>query len=74
MTRNLWNILYSVKIIQSISLEGDHRILIADFRRIMRKPILYQEEKIKIWKLRDQDNKERFTELLKTKLPKDEVQ
>jgi hypothetical protein len=30
MTRNLWNIFNAVKIIPSIGLEADHRILIAD--------------------------------------------
>jgi hypothetical protein len=74
-TRKFWNILNYVKVMPSISLEGDHRILIVVFKRIMdRKPVLYREEKIKIWKLKDQDNKEKVIELLKSRLPKDEVQ
>jgi hypothetical protein len=34
LTRNLWNILNYVKVILSISLPGEHRILIADFRKV----------------------------------------
>jgi hypothetical protein len=34
------------------------------------KPILYQKEKIKTSKLKDQGNKEKFSELLKTVLLK----
>jgi hypothetical protein len=43
-------------------LQGDHRILSADFGRIMdRQLILYKKERIKIWKAQDQDNKEKLT-------------
>jgi hypothetical protein len=31
---HLWNILNDVKVIPNISLEGDHRILTADFRKV----------------------------------------
>jgi hypothetical protein len=34
LIRNIWNILNDVKAIPSISLEGDHRILIAEFRKV----------------------------------------
>jgi hypothetical protein len=34
LTRNLWNVLNDVTEIPSISSEQDHRILIADFRKV----------------------------------------
>jgi hypothetical protein len=39
-----------------------------------KKPILYQEETTNIWKLKDQDSKEKLIELLKSKSSKDQVQ
>jgi hypothetical protein len=36
-------------------------------------PIAYQEKKIKIWKLKETDKKEKFQQLLKTNLPIDET-
>jgi replication initiation and membrane attachment protein DnaB len=46
-----------------------HRLLVADFRNIKEnKPIIYQEKKIKVWKL-----KEKYTEILKKKVPRDEI-
>jgi hypothetical protein len=58
LTRNLWNILNDVKVISSISLETDHGILIADFRKVTeRRPIVYQHKQV--WKLKETD-KEQF--------------
>jgi hypothetical protein len=34
LTRNLWNILNDVKVITSISLERDHRIIYTDFKKV----------------------------------------
>jgi hypothetical protein len=34
LTRNLWNIVNDVKGIPGVSFEGDHRIVIADFRKV----------------------------------------
>jgi hypothetical protein len=46
LTRILWNILNHVKVIPNKSLEGDHRILITDFRMVAKqRPIVYQEKK-----------------------------
>jgi hypothetical protein len=46
LTRNPWNILNDVKVIPSISLEGDHRILTAEFRKVAEKrSTVYQEKK-----------------------------
>jgi hypothetical protein len=48
LTRNLCNILNDVKIIPSKSLEGDHRILVADFRKAAeQRPSVSQEKKLK---------------------------
>jgi hypothetical protein len=41
LTRNLWNFLNHIKLIPSISLDGGHRILVADFRKVAeQRPIL----------------------------------
>jgi hypothetical protein len=46
LTRNLWNILNDIKVIPIISLEGDHGILIADFRKVAeQRPLIYQDKK-----------------------------
>jgi hypothetical protein len=62
--RGLKNILNDVKVITSTSLEGDHRILLPTFLLDNgQKANFIPYGKIKIWKLKDQDNKEKFTEL-----------
>jgi hypothetical protein len=38
------------------------------------RPIVYLQKKIKIWKLKDRDQKEQFQQLSRTQLPKDETQ
>jgi hypothetical protein len=46
MSRNVWTVVTDIKVIPSKSLEGDHRLLVADFRNIKgKKPIIYQEKK-----------------------------
>jgi hypothetical protein len=51
-----------------------HRLLVADFRNIKEnKPIIYQEKKIKVWKLKEKQTKEKYTEILKKKVPRDEI-
>jgi hypothetical protein len=56
-------------------LEGDHRILIADFRKMAEwRSTVYQEKLIVIWKLKDSDKKEQFQQLLRIKLCKYETQ
>jgi hypothetical protein len=64
-----------IKVIPSESLEGDdHRLLVADFRNIKeKKPIIYQEKKIKVWKLKEQETKEKYIEILKKKVPRGEI-
>jgi hypothetical protein len=50
MSRNVWTAIIDIKVIPSESLKGDHRLLVADFRNIKeKKPIIYQEKKIKVW-------------------------
>jgi hypothetical protein len=44
------------------------------FEKCQNKDQLYTKKKIKIWKLKEIDNKEQFQQLLRTKLPKDETQ
>jgi hypothetical protein len=39
-----------------------------------RRPIVNQEKKIKIWKLKQPDKKQQFEQLLRIKLSKDETQ
>jgi hypothetical protein len=74
LTRNLWNILNDIKVTPSISLEGDHRILIANFRKeAEQRLIVYQEKEVKIWKLKEAAKKGQFQQLLRTKLPKHET-
>jgi hypothetical protein len=34
MSRNIWTVVTDIKVIPSESLEGDHRLLVADFRNI----------------------------------------
>jgi hypothetical protein len=48
MRRNLWTVLTDIKVIPSESLEGDHRLLVAEFRKINeKKPIIYQEKRLR---------------------------
>jgi hypothetical protein len=75
LTGNLCNILNDVKVIPITGLEGDHKTLIAEFRKVAeRRPTVYQEKKIEIWKLKERDKKEQFQQLLRTKLPNYETQ
>lgn len=69
MITNLWNIQKHVRMTPSIGF-GVHRILTTDFLRLMDiRQILYQNEKIKMWKLKYRVIKENFKDSLKTKLP-----
>jgi hypothetical protein len=58
MSRNVWTVVTDIKVIPSESLEGDHRLLVADFKNIKEKKlVIYQENKIKVWKLKEQQTK-----------------
>jgi hypothetical protein len=72
MTRNLWTVLTDIKVIPSESL-GDHRLLVADFRNKRKGTNHLSGEKIKAWKLKEQQTKENYIEILKKKVPRDEI-
>jgi hypothetical protein len=38
------------------------------------KPVIYQENKIKVWKLKELQTKEKYIEILKGKVPRGEIQ
>ena len=75
MSKEIWKDTKDIKVIPSEGLESDHRLLIADLH--LKNIGRLQENclsRIKIWKLKDKEFRDKFAEQIKRSVPKDEIQ
>lgn len=72
--KELHNTLLNVKVIPSVSLGSDHRLIVGNFKfKHLRELKTVQEQKIKVWKLREPENSRRFEQIIRKKIPRTEM-
>lgn len=73
ITEEIRRCLTEVKVIPSINLDGDHRLLVGTLKKFRKGTCGGKRQaKIKCWKLKDRETQEIYREKIKTQLPKDE--
>ncbi|KAI5754231.1 hypothetical protein M8J77_006965 [Diaphorina citri] len=73
INKELHNTVIDVKVIPSVSLGSDHRLLVGTFRfKKLRAMKTGQDKKIKVWKLKDSEKAREFENKIREKVPNTE--
>uniref|UniRef100_A0A8D8LKZ5 Craniofacial development protein 2 n=2 Tax=Cacopsylla melanoneura TaxID=428564 RepID=A0A8D8LKZ5_9HEMI len=75
LSKEIHNTLCDTKVIPNVSLGSDHRLLVSTFKfRKLCEVKMNQERKIKIWKLKERENVEKFQSIIQNNIPITELQ
>ncbi|KAL1446754.1 hypothetical protein WDU94_015598, partial [Cyamophila willieti] len=74
ISKEIQNTLCDTKVIPSVSLGSDHRLLVSTFRfRKLTEKKTNQLRKIKSWKLKEKENVEKFQSIIRNNIPTSEL-